>query len=780
MNNEPLNEEALEQGANDNPYENKSEISQRITRVLETDAWSHQLFESAWFRNILMIAGAQWIIKDRNGRWQRKSVPFLGFPRTYTNKVAEKYNDLVSQLVQGKRIPISCQPSDPDDQADRATAEIGEDLVDVIRTEICEDEKQHEIASWLVATGNCFGIPNYDMSEDAGTVQVNLQQCLDCGYGPIKPAELAESGATCPECGSNNLAPAVDPDDAGQFVEDMPRGCLSMDVAPPFEIRLDHRVQHYKQLRRFVRQKRYDLDYAKERWGAEVGANNIVADTGDTDPGNYYLDVLANVTSAYRYGAGLFSNSANGSNKTPKVTVYHFYELPTAEFPQGVKSLRIGSSADCIAEAGPLTTEYGAGVRKGKKFLPLVHWGYSKVPGRFWYKTPIDDAVPLQITRNVVEANINITVQRMGNPVWFNPKGSGVETFTGESGQVINYNPIAVGGTTPVKPERVPAELNNLAPLIAWMTRIDDAIERVTGTFFLAGGDSPPGVTAASALAYLGEKGQQSLSALRAGWSESWRQVYLYALEIARANWDEDRIAVIGGQNSQWKAQKFTKADIQGAVNMVIDYNSLAPKSMATEQAKIQVLVQMGMVNPMDDATRVEVLKEFGALHLLGQVNLDIEYAGKMWDRFKSDTTFMPQVRPLIDNSTILLLEANKYAKMDEYDALPPERQQMWLEYCKMLAFDIAARRAMLGANGIDPDSPASSELTSGDAAAMGGGAAGAPPAPGGQADPNGAPVPPDQGPLPDIGGVPEDFGSLPPEVTPEGSPRSIPLPPNG
>src|SRR5690348_7512463 len=85
------------------PYLDTDAISARIDRVLDTDRWNHQLFESNWARNCLMLAGAQWIIKDRNGRWQRKSVPFVGFPRTYTNKVAEVYNDLVSQLVQGKK-----------------------------------------------------------------------------------------------------------------------------------------------------------------------------------------------------------------------------------------------------------------------------------------------------------------------------------------------------------------------------------------------------------------------------------------------------------------------------------------------------------------------------------------------------------------------------------------------------------------------------------------------------------------------------------------------------
>lgn len=532
-----INAQAPPAPETENPYEDLKAVSARIDRVLDTDKWSHQLFESGWFRNILMIAGAQWIIKDRNGRWQRKSVPFIGFPRTYTNKIAEKYNDLIAQLVQGKRIPISCQPSDPENLADVGIAEIGESLVDLIRTEAEEDEKQHEVAAWLVSTGNCFAIPYYDLDERFGMANVPYQSCA-CGAGPFAPKDLAENEGACPECGGKEMSPAVTPE-GEPLVEQFPRGAIQVDVCGPFEIRLDHRITHYKQLKRFVRQRRYDLDWAKEHWGGKRDADGtwvggidpdlITPDSGDSDPGQYYLDVLANTTSAYRFGAGLFSNSANATGKTPKVTAYEFYELPSEQFPDGIRAVRLGTSIECVVEAGELPSEYGSGVREGQRFLPLVHWGYQKVPGRFWYKTPLDDAVPLQISRNVIEANINITVQRMGNPVWLDPKGSGVDLLTGESGQVIKYNPVAVGGTTPVKPERLPAELNNLGPLIMWMKVIDDAIERVTGTFYLQGGVAPPGVTAACLsedTKALTRKGWKSYFELQPGVDE------LYSLNI--------------------------------------------------------------------------------------------------------------------------------------------------------------------------------------------------------------------------------------------------------
>lgn len=227
---------------------------------------------------------------------------------------------------------------------------------------------------------------------------------------------------------------------------------------------------------------------------------------------------------------------------------------------------------------------------------------------------------------------------------------------------------------------------------------------------------------------------------------------------------------------------------------MLIDYNSLAPKSMATEQAKIAQLVQLGMVNPQDDQMRIEVLKEFGALKLTGAMNKDIEYAAKVQDHFIQDEEYILEVRPLIDNSSVLMMEAVTFAKTDEFDELVPARQQIWLEYCKMLAADIAARRMALTQAGIDPDVPATAEIPSGEAAAgiqarnaldaaaqqNGGvpnGAEGPDPRLDAQGNPN---ANSGLAPLPDIGGAPEDYtgGDVPTGIKPPGSPQTIPLPP--
>ena len=785
-----------------NPYDLKdpeviADISDRIDRALKADSFSRIFFEANWGRNIFFYAGAQWL-KKVGGRWERRNLP-VWFPRTCTNKFAEKANDLITQLLQGGRVPITYSPAS-DDPADTGTADVGERIREVMYTEACCDEQAQQIASWMVITGNAFGIPHYDVDDRYGTVKVQppevetseqetTPQEGEISNGSIEAQETNEGAA-----GKANGTP---------IAEEYPIGALQLEVCGPFEIRGDYRITDVRKWSNFVHQKRYDLKWAKENW--PDFKDRIEPDAGTSnDTAQFYLDLFANLTPDFAFGAGLASNSST-SGKYPKVTAYALRELPSKKYPEGLYAVRLGRNSDCIVEAGPLPSTYGAGVKKGKKFLPLIHWGCNIVPGRLWRKTPMDDLVYLQVFRNMVEANVRLSVQRMGNAMWLLPKGCGVDILTGEPGQQVPYNPMSVGGTTFAKPERIPADLNNLGPLIELLKFIDDAMERVAGTFFLQGGNAPPGVTAASALAYLGEKGQQSLSTLRTGWAQGWAEFDKMGLEIARENWDDNRIRAVAGKNKKWQVEKFTKADIQGAVNFIVDWNALAPKSNATERATIGQLVQLGFVNPQDPEMVIEVLKKFGELELKGSFDIDVQDAAKEEDRFLEKGE-MPQVRPFVDNSQVHLLSHINFAKTDEFRELPPAQQQAWLGHIQNTVLDITSRRIHLTQAGLDPDVPALAEVPSQAAAvaeqaaqmmqaaaAQNGGVPNGAEGPDDRLNPDGTqPAPaPDDTQVPDLAasGVPEPPAggpqqaapaAAPPMITPPGSPRRIDIPGGG
>ena len=660
------------------PYQDHELIRKHIDRLLNIDKNQRMHFEREWFRNILFYVGQQWIIYEK-GQWRAKKMP-KWFPRAQTNRFAEKANDITSALLQNP-VPIQAVPA-TDNADDVATANIGERLIEVMMEEFELENWEEEAAKWLVLTGNVFLIPYYDSDAKYGQKTIPNMECMDCGAAS-PPQEIEQSGGVCPQCGGSNLQEAVDVLSGEPVGEKINLGSLCVDVCAPFEIRLDHRIRSLKEQRAFARMRVYDVEFAREHW---VDHKEEILPDKENLQSQYYLDALAQVTGTYGTTA-TFSASGSGSKNEGQVTACEFYELPTEEFPEGLRAVRLG--ATLIVEAGPLPYQYKVGAQKGQKFLNIVHIGLDVVPGRFWRKTRMDDLIFPQTWRNIIESNLKLETQRMAGGAWLLPSGCGVETLIGESGLRINYNPQSVGGTSFAKPERLPPELTGVQPLIMLMNQIDEGMERVAGTFFLQGGDVPPGVTAASALAYLGERAQKAMSPLMREWARGFKRLYMMGLEIWRSNISEgdERIRVIAGQNSKWKIDKFNEADLKGAVNLKIDYEALQPKSQATQRATVFQLLQGKIINPADPQQTRKVLELFGLSHLQGSIDLDVQEAVREWDMFLNGD-IDPQVIPMVQNSPLHRQYHADAAKTEEFRELPIEKQQRWLAHIQLTVQD--------------------------------------------------------------------------------------------
>jgi hypothetical protein len=436
--------------------------------------------------------------------------------------------------------------------------------------------------------------------------------------------------------------------------------------------------------------------------------------------------VIAALTDQFNPQGGL-GNVAASSRKMPKVTAYSLYMLPNEDFPEGLCAKRIGKLPQYVIDIDPLDTEFGVGVRKGQKFLPLVHGKAVAQSGRLLGSSPLDDAVPLQKERNNVRRAIEMECRRMAASGWLDPKGSGLEStsFTGDAGLYLKYNPVVLGGTTALKPERIVPQLQFLQYLLEQVKQIDDEIERVTGTYFLQGGDAPQGVSAASALALLDSKAKKAIGPMVRGWAKMFLELDKMTLEIARKHWTDKRIRVSAGQNKEWEVATFMNSDLQGGVVMDIDYQSLFPQSEATERAEIAQLIQGGIINPADPEQRLEVLRKFGKMAMVPSEDKHTRRAKIEQSEFLK-TGKPPTLLPMIHNSMIHIREHVNFGNTDEFLALPPEQQQLWIAHIQAHFVDEGAKRGLLAEMQMNPDAPGATDITSGGAAAAAQGAVGA------------------------------------------------------
>lgn len=672
-------------------------LNKEIDDRLRVGRSVYSAFQSEWFRNILYFVGEHYVKNDK-GRWRRKSIPKY-WPRVLTNKIAEKVNDFVSVLMRG-RVPITYSPAstDPDDVA---TADIAERIRDVIYEEAGIEHTEAMQAVWVATTGNAYRTTCYDNSPEHGESDPIPQMRCETCQAEVTP-EQATSGE-CETCKQNGapggpFSPAVD--ETGQPIEKkFPIGCLDSDVCSPFEIRADYTIPDDRHHRWYIRLRLYDKSVAKTTWSEFA---DELEKMDDPDPGTdeaqsiYYLAALARLTRAFASSGG---SGGNDGKLEGKVLVYELVTLPSEKYPEGMKVMRAGEKL--ILEKGPNPYEIGAGQRKGKKFLNLVHFGGEVVPGRNLRKTRINDIIPLQDFRNVIEAVTKLTVHRAGGPSWLNPIGSQVAKFSGEPLQVIDYMPITFGGAALAKPEMVAPQLQSLMVMAQLLAKIDDSIERVSGTFFLQGGDAPPNISAAAALSLLDERAQRAVSPMIREWAKGWKEWEQQAIEIMRTNAVDTRFYASAGRDQKWDVQKFTKADLQGAVNVKVDYEGVMPRSQATNRATIIQLTQMGYLNPLDQEVAKNVLAGFGLSGIRGSVDKDWKEAAKEFRDFM-DFNIPPMLLPIVQKSPIHLEQHCDDAKGDEFrdlltsqDPTKKMKAQSWLDHIKATAADIQAQAAL-------------------------------------------------------------------------------------
>lgn len=656
----------------------------------------------------IYYAGNQWVVYDKSSRqYTKRNLPGW-FPRQITNKFAEKVNDIIASIHMPK---ISWSPTD-DKTASVALSSTGSGVTRVLMKEANVEQIEPLLKAWLVITGNAFLYSTYDEDDSGAYGSIDLPgfKCPQCGHEstseqscpqcpPVQPAPLqsGQGGSASegvPQMPQEPLPPQ--PVQMQPATLSLPKGKILAEVVPPFEFYCDPRAQDYKSLSGWMRVRAFS------RTEAEVIADSVfgpgskdkigAGGGGPRDVSQLYMDSLSYVTSSFGFTTGL------GAPTLPEeapVRVTELWHLPTPSYPKGLYAIRFGTS-DELVKAMPLPSKR----KDGRLFLPIVHFGFDIVPGRFWRKTRLDDLVYKQNQRNLVEAMIMLIIQRMGSPGWLIPRGSQPEKITGAPGIKILYTAVSAGGTHAEKPERFSGE-NIPQTMLLWLNKIDDDMERVAGTFFLQGGDTPPGVHAASALAYLGERAQQAMSPLLSSYEHGWAEWAEQALEIFRTRASEPRISVAGGQN-RWETERLMATDLEGSIEAQAEAGSSFPQSQASQRESISQLIQMRIINPSDPMTAYNILQHAGMANMAGAVNEDFKIAASEFDGFLKAQP--PQVDPVFDNHMAHFVQHSRDAKSDKYRDLPPEQKAVWtqhaLQHQTIMAQQAAAQMQQAGAAG--------------------------------------------------------------------------------
>lgn len=612
-------------------------------------------FDVQFYRSILFYIGIHWIRFDAaRSNWAPINLPGW-FPKNQTNKYAVACDGMKAVLEQAR--PNIIYSPGTSDEADIAAVSACQSITSVIDTEVDQERLRTECAALIALTGNAFVTDGYDMSAMHGEKTVASLACLQCQH----VAQPHEMNGKCPKCGGTQLIPATK--DGKPVVEQYPIGRMDSEVDAPFGILFDMQAQHIDNSAFLIKAKTYPVEELKAMFPDYAEAIGDGKESGKT--GLFYQQALS-----YAVGTMGLSGSPSaggGGGQTNRGTLYRLMRKPCKELPYGGEALIIDETVVWKGEASTKDD-------KGVPYYPVTHFGFKKVPGRVFYKTPADDLVSKQVQRNKIESLLQLGAERVSNPTWLLPSGIGIENITGEPGEKLIYN-----GHLNIKPERIQgSDMPN--SLYRWLQIIDEDFSDLAATYDVMLGKHPQGVDTLGGMQLLRDRGLARFQDALNSWGRGWVRVSRNRLMIWKQRVKDDRTLTVLGDNGKWEMKKFNAATIAGSIDCKAEEGSTQPKSKAYTQMMASQLMAAGLIDQSDPLTRYSLLQTFDATDLGKGLDMDVKDAIKERETFIENGMVRP--REVIDNHEVHLAQHTRDAKGDAFfTSWPVEKQNGWIEH---------------------------------------------------------------------------------------------------
>ena len=352
---------------------------------------------------------------------------------------------------------------------------------------------------------------------------------------------------------------------------------------------------------------------------------------------------------------------------------------------------------------------------------PLPHGRFpfvkmDHVPtGMFYSRSVVQDLIPLQKeynrTRSIMLEHRNLA----GKPQWWYTAGSiDPKKLNSKPGLLL---PVQLGFDPPKPLDQPELQVTTVNDLEITTKDMDD----VSSQFEITKGRTPPGVEAASAIAYLQEENDTIMHHTVVSLEAAVQETGIQVLANVHDFWPQDRIVKMTSKNQFMEVRQFKATDLNPLMDFRVEQGSMAPRSQAAKQAFITELMKMGVVEPMkalkylqmSETTKLydEMMldnrhaqrenvsmamgQELSKVDLEGQPQIDPMTGIEMGPAMKQDIerdpmtgeptvdemtgqpiTFNVTINPF-DNHEVHIQEHESYQKTQEYELLDPMIQKI-------------------------------------------------------------------------------------------------------
>lgn len=266
--------------------------------------------------------------------------------------------------------------------------------------------------------------------------------------------------------------------------------------------------------------------------------------------------------------------------------------------------------------------------------MPYNHgeYPYTKIEhlsnDTFFADSPLIDLIELQKEYNESRTQISLAAKRMGNPQLLAQQGSIVPgRLTNEPGQIILYRP-----GTPM-PQPMP-----LQPLPDYVIRLQETIlmdmEDISGQHEVSKGQTPAGVTAGTALAFLKETDDNYLTPQYQNVEDAFERIARQTLTLFQQFVDVGRKLKVVGADGAFDTALLEGADIAGATDIRVEPGSSIGQSMAAKRATVMDMFSIGILQDPNQALRL--LEVGGAQKVLDTISVAEKKAQRENTKLKS------------------------------------------------------------------------------------------------------------------------------------------------
>ena len=237
--------------------------------------------------------------------------------------------------------------------------------------------------------------------------------------------------------------------------------------------------------------------------------------------------------------------------------------------------------------------------------FPFAHL-HGVQNGKFYRRSVIKSLIPLQREYNRTRSQIIHAKNLMAKPQMMYQEGSvDARKVTARAGVWIPVRP-GFQYPTPVPIQPLPNYV------IQEIQQLHTDFEDLSGQHQISRGDNG-GVTAATALAYLGERDDAYLTTIFNSIEAGVEKMAKQALSLFVQYVDDKRLVKITGDDGSFDAMMLSGADIASGTDIRVESGSALPTSKAARQALVTEWMKMGFISPEDGLRVLEMgmLKQY-------------------------------------------------------------------------------------------------------------------------------------------------------------------------